>query len=101
MIVRIWRARGSEQGIERYCREHFEPGVLPELRSVDGFVDAEVLVRDGELVVATRWESLESVRAFAGDDLERAVVEPVVAELLDSYDETVTHYTVAVLGGRV
>jgi heme-degrading monooxygenase HmoA len=96
VIVRVWKARGSEDGIERYCREHFEPTVLPELRGVDGFVDAHVLVRGGELVVATRWESLDAVRAFAGDDLERAVVEPVVASLLDSYDERVTHYSVAV-----
>ena len=96
MIVRVWKGRGTSEGIERYCREHFEPVVLPELRTVDGFVDAEVLVRDGELLVATRWESLDAVRGFAGDELERAVVEPVVAGLLDSYDDIVTHYTVAV-----
>ena len=96
MIVRVWKARGSAEGISRYCREHFEPVVLPELRGISGFVGAEVLVRDRELVVATHWESLDAVRAFAGDDLERAVVEPVVAELLDAYDDTVTHYTVAV-----
>jgi heme-degrading monooxygenase HmoA len=96
VIVRVWKGRGSNAGIERYCREHFEPVVLPELRGLEGFLGAEVLVRDGELVVATRWESLDAVRAFAGEGLERAVVEPVVAELLDSYDETVVHYTVAV-----
>ena len=57
---------------------------------------ASVLVREGELVVATRWESLDAVRRFAGESYERAVVEPVVAELLESYDEHVTHYSVAV-----
>jgi heme-degrading monooxygenase HmoA len=96
LIVRVWKARGSEEGIERYCRGHFEPVVLPALRGVEGFVDAQVLVREGELVVATRWESLDAVRSFAGDDLSRAVVDPVVAQLLDTYDETVSHYTVVV-----
>jgi heme-degrading monooxygenase HmoA len=95
VIVRVWKGRGSADGIDRYCREHFQPVVLPELRALAGFVDASVLVRDGEVVVATRWESLDAVRAFAGDDLDRAVVEPVVDELLDDYDATVTHYDVA------
>jgi len=96
VIVRVWKGRGSADGIDRYCREHFEVVVLPELRMLDGFVDASVLVRDGEVVVATRWESLDAVHAFAGDDIGRAVVESVVDELLDEYDTTVTHYDVAV-----
>ena len=94
MIARVWRGRGSADGIRRYCREHFEPVVLSELRDVPGFVAAEVLAADEEVVVVTRSESLEAVRRFAGDDYETAVVEPVVAELLESFDRRVTHYTV-------
>ncbi len=94
MIARVWRGRGSADGIRRYCREHFEPVVLSELRDVPGFVAAEVLAADDEVIVVTRWESLAAVRGFAGEDYDRAVVEPVVAELLDSFDERVRHYTV-------
>jgi heme-degrading monooxygenase HmoA len=101
VIVRIWAGRGSAAGVDRYWREHFEPAVLPELRALPGFVDARVLVGGGEVVVETTWESIEAVRAFAGSDVEQAVVEPVVAEILDDYDATVRHYEVAVSAGRV
>jgi heme-degrading monooxygenase HmoA len=84
--------------VARYCGEHFPHNVLPQLRGVDGFLEARVLVRtadDGsEVIVMTTWASLEAVKAFAGEDYERAVVEPVVRELLERFDEHVTHHTI-------
>lgn len=97
-IVRIWYARGTAEGARRYCEEHFPAAVLPGLRALDGFVSARVLVREAdgraEVVVETTWESEAAIAAFAGDDLERAVVEPVVHELLDDVDARVTHHVV-------
>jgi hypothetical protein len=104
-IVRIWGGYGTQAGVDRYCREHFPDSVLPHLRSIDGFVEAKVLTRAGrgetEVVVATTWDSIESVKAFAGNDYEVAVVEPVVRELLNRYDDRVTHFTVALAASRV
>jgi len=98
-IVRVWGGYGTQAGVDRYCREHFVNSVLPHLRSITGFVEAKVLTRPGrgetELVVATTWESLESVKAFAGEDYEIAVIEPVVRELLHRVDERVAHFTLA------
>ena len=80
-IVRVWKGYGTGAGVETYCCEHFPNSVLPHLRSIAGFVGARVLTRakrdETELIVATVWESIESVRAFAGDNYEEAVVEPV------------------------
>jgi hypothetical protein len=45
-------------------------------------------------VVATTWDSIDSVKAFAGEDYEQAVVDPVVRELLNRFDDRVTHFTV-------
>ncbi len=104
-IVRVWRGYGTEAGVDRYCREHFVNSVLPQLRSIAGFVEATVLTRTGrgetELVVATTWDSIDSVKAFAGEDYERAVVEPAVRELLNRSDDRVTHFTVALAASRV
>lgn len=98
-IARVWKGWGRPAGVERYCREHFSTHVLPQLRSIDGFVGARVLTRseldETEVVVATFWSSLDSVKFFAGEDYERAVVEPVVRELLHRFDDRVTHFTVA------
>lgn len=38
---------------------------------------------------------IDAVKAFAGYDYERAVVEPAVRQLLTRFDERVTHFTVA------
>ena len=98
-IVRIWKGYGEAAGVDRYCREHFPDSVLPQLRAIDGFVGAQVLTRAGqgetEVVVATLWDSIRSVKAFAGENYEQAVVEPVVRELLNRFDDRVTHFTVA------
>jgi hypothetical protein len=99
-IVRVWKGYGTAVGVDRYCQEHFARTVLPQLRSLDGFHSAQVLVRasdsETELVVATVWDSLESIKRFAGDDYDRAVVEPVVRDLLQRFDDHVTHFTIAV-----
>jgi len=96
--VRVWKGEGTPDGVARYCEERFPTSVLPELRTIEGFLEARVLVRTAdaksELVVMTTWASLEAVKAFAGENNERAVVEPRVSELLERFDEEVTHFTI-------
>jgi len=104
-VIRVWKGYGTAEGAHRYCREHFSATVLPQLQALSGFLEANVLVRSvgdvTELVVATVWESIDAVKAFAGDEYERAVVEPIVGDLLERYDEEVTHFTLAVAARAV
>ena len=99
-IVRVWKGYGTADGVEQYCSNHFANTVLPQLRALEGFLSAKVLVRsldnETEVVVATVWDSIDSVKAFAGEDYDAAVVEPVVRDLLNRFDDRVTHFTVAV-----
>ncbi len=99
-IVRVWKGSGTAEGVDRYCREHFATTVLPQLRSLNGFLDATVLTRsvgtETHVVVASFWESIDSVKAFAGERYEKAVVEPIVHEFLERFDDEVAHFTVAV-----
>ena len=39
-------------------------------------------------------DSMEAIRKFAGDDPERAVVEPAARAVLLAFDERVRHYEV-------
>jgi hypothetical protein len=41
-----------------------------------------------------RFDSLEAVRAFAGDDYEVAVVPPKARELLSRFDARSQHYEI-------
>ncbi len=47
-----------------------------------------------EFVTLTLWESLEAVRAFAGEDYEKAVVLPEARRFLVRFDERSVHYEV-------
>jgi hypothetical protein len=99
-IVRVWKGYGTADGVQRYCDDHFTKTVLPQLRALGGFLSAHVLVRPiengTEVVVATVWDSIGSVKAFAGDNHDLAVIEPVVRDLLDHFDDRATHFIVAV-----
>lgn len=44
----------------------------------------------------TFFASMKDVRAFAGEDPERAVVEEAARRVLSRWDERVTHHEVAV-----
>ena len=112
MIVRIWTADALDENAEDY-RRHFHDILMPKLRAIDGFISAEALERVTkshiEFVIITRWENLDSIRAFAGHHEERAVIEPAIRAFaghheeraviepdiraaLERYDETVKHY---------
>ena len=42
----------------------------------------------------TFWDRIESIRAFAGDDIEAAKYYPEDADFLLEYEPTVVHYEV-------
>jgi len=88
-----------EEPIVARGKEHFAKTVLPQLKALEGFLDAKVLVRssgnEAEVVVATVWDSTDSIKAFAGDHYEHAVVEPVVRDLLERFDDEVAHFSIA------
>jgi heme-degrading monooxygenase HmoA len=99
MIVRQWRAWASYADADQY-EQYFREQVVPHLREIDGFVRAQVLRRDNygviEIVVQTTFESLDAVRAFAGEQYSHAVVTPEAKEILTRYDERCVHFDVAV-----
>lgn len=97
MIVRTWRGQASSSNPDAYI-EHFRSKVLPELRGIKGFLGA-CLLRENhpdavEFLVLTRWASMGAIRAFAGDDVGRAVVDPQAVAALVRFDRTVRHYDV-------
>ncbi len=99
MIARVWSARAMRIRAPQYA-EYLRNHVLPGLRTLEGYMSGQLLEREAageiELVVVTWWRSLESIRAFAGDDLERAVVTADAATLLTDFDKRVRHYGVVV-----
>ena len=97
MVLREWRGRADPARADAYPK-HFRDNVLPELRGIAGFAGAHLARRDlggkVEFIVLTRWRSLDAIRAFAGDDIGKAVVEPGAIAALIDFDARVHHYDV-------
>ena len=93
-IARIWTCRSQTAKAEAYL-QHFREKVLPALDQIPGFLGAMLMRREDagevEYTVITRWISLDSIKKFAGADIDTAVVDPEIAAALTSYDKTVKH----------
>ena len=98
MIVRVWKGQSTAENVSAYL-QHVTRSVFPSLKNIAGFRGSYVLRRDieggVEVVVATIWDSMSAVRKFAGEEPERAVVEPQARILLTRYEDTVRHFEVA------
>ena len=96
LTVRTWSATASGAGAVDYSR-YFAGTLLPQLRELPGFAGAYLLRRDlgqdgaVELTAHTFWESPEAIRAFAGNDITQAIVEPEAQAMLLNFDPAVTH----------
>jgi uncharacterized protein YciI len=97
-ILRRWSARTTAAQLPKYL-DYFSRKVVSELRRVPGYLGANVSTRnlgnEIEILVETTWRSLESIRNFAGPDLEAAVVAGQAAALLTSFDGRVQHSEIA------
>jgi heme-degrading monooxygenase HmoA len=90
VIARVWRGWTSRENAEPYER-FLRDRMFPSIHRIPGFRGAELLRHDAGDEVAfmtiTRFDSLEAVRAFAGDDSAKAVIEPEAKALLARLEE--------------
>lgn len=97
MISRQWRALARREEAQNYI-EHLRTETFPGLRTLAGFIDASILIREVqagvEFLVVTRWESLAAIGQFAGADPEAAVVPDAVAAMMLDYERRVRHFDV-------
>jgi antibiotic biosynthesis monooxygenase (ABM) superfamily enzyme len=97
MILRYWRGWTTPENADAYQRI-VSTEVLPGIaaRNVDGYLGAYLARRElgGEVEFATimKFDSIESVRAFAGQDYETAYVPPRARAVLSRYDERSAHF---------
>lgn len=95
MITRIWHGWTSPANADGY-EQLLRSEVLPGIHRIEGYRGAHLLRRQSgaevEFVTLTYFEDLDSIRAFAGDDYEVAVVPPEARKLLSHFDQRSTHY---------
>jgi heme-degrading monooxygenase HmoA len=106
LCARVDRARAlrtdpchhAAENASAYHR-HATERVFPALNEIPGHRGAYLLMRQTddqvEFLAVTLWDSIESIRQFATDDVDRAVVEPEARAVLSNFDDFVRHYEVA------
>jgi antibiotic biosynthesis monooxygenase (ABM) superfamily enzyme len=99
LICRMWHGWTTPQNADAYdslLREEIFRGI--GARRLPGYLGIDLLRRElGDAVEFTTimwFESLDAVRAFAGEDYERAVVPPMARKLLLRFDDRSAHYEV-------
>ena len=95
--MRTWRGAVRTEDVERSLEHQSSTGVR-DYRQTPGNLGALVLRRDRgalcEVVTVSSWASMDAVRAFAGDDPDRARSYPGDDELLVEKDLHVEHHEV-------
>jgi heme-degrading monooxygenase HmoA len=97
MIARIWKGAVRQPDGDAYARYMQQTGVAA-YAATPGNRGVWMLRRNvgdrAEFVMFTLWESLDAVRAFAGEQYERAVFYPDDDRFLVERDLTSTHFEV-------
>jgi heme-degrading monooxygenase HmoA len=100
MIVRLWRGWAASTAAADSYQEFLRSKFLPGIHSLPGYRGASVLRRtvgnEIEFVTLTRFESVEAIRGFAGEDYEAAHVAPEARALLSRFDARCQHFEWAV-----
>ena len=95
MIARWWAGSVSREKGAEYLAYLEQTGVA-SLRSTPGNRGVYVFQREVgdavESIVLSLWDSLDSIKAFAGDDVDRARYYPRDPEFLFYLSEHVTHF---------
>lgn len=97
MIARTWHGRVRAREADAYHKYLLQTGV-PELRGTPGNLGVYVFRRleggEAHFLLTSLWDSLESIRRFAGPDVERARYYSEDERYLLELEPRVTHYEV-------
>ncbi len=97
MIARIWRGETTAANADTYL-DYLRRTSVAETPTILGNRGMQILRRingdRAEFMTIILWESRDAIRAFAGEDIEKAVFYPEDDAYLISKELTVPHYEV-------
>jgi heme-degrading monooxygenase HmoA len=97
MIVRIWHGKVPASKAKAY-RDFVNTRAIPDYQSVEGNLSVHILERrEGDIthfITLTFWKDLDSIKRFAGEDMEIAKYYPEDQDFLLEFEPKVVHYEV-------
>jgi heme-degrading monooxygenase HmoA len=95
MIARIWHGITPASKADEYV-EFLQQSGVRDYQATEGNRGVHLLRRiegdQAHFLILTFWDSVESIKRFAGEDYEKARYYPEDEEYLVEFEETVTHY---------
>lgn len=95
MITRVWHGLTKKENAEKYRDYVTETGVSDYL-ATNGNVDVQIWQKDEDetthIYTVTRWDNLDAVKEFAGEDYGKAKYYPEDEEYLLEFEPDVKHY---------
>lgn len=97
MITRMWHGRIPTSKSAAY-REFLNMCAIPDYQSVAGNISVHILERTESdithFITLTFWKDMESIKAFAGEDVDAAKYYPEDKDFLLEFEPNVVHYEV-------
>ncbi|MBV9301239.1 MAG: antibiotic biosynthesis monooxygenase [Acidobacteriaceae bacterium] len=97
MIARIWHGWTRPENADAY-EAMLKPELLPGISKAKGFRGSHLLRREAaeevEFITMILWDSLDAIRAIAGEDYETAIIPEARRKYLSRYDAKSTHYEI-------
>lgn len=101
MISRIWHGWTSLSNADAYealLREEVFTGI--KRRRIPGFIDIQMLRRpldsEVEFITIMRFDNIDAIKVFAGEDYKVCVVPPAARRLLAHFDQLSQHYEIRI-----
>ena len=102
MVARVWYGYTLPENADAY-EKLLKPALLPGISKVPGYRGSYLLRREKgeevEFITILLFESLDNIRAVAGEDYETAVVPENRQKFLVHWDAKAAHYEVAATHG--
>ena len=99
MIARVWHGYTTPENADAYeslLKEEIFMSI--KARNISGYRGIDLLRREltdeVEFITIMRFETLDAIRNFAGEDYEKSVVPPNARKILKHFDEKSQHYEV-------
>lgn len=97
MIARTWRGMTPEAKADEYLDYLKQTGVK-DYQATEGNRGVMVLRRlhegKAKFLLISLWDSVEDIRRFAGDEIDKAVYYPEDRDFLLAFEPHVEHYEV-------
>jgi len=102
MIARVWHGYTTPAHADAY-EAMLKPELLPGVSKVQGYRGSYLLRRtlgsEVEFITIMLWESIDAIKAVAGEDYETAVIPEERRQHLSRYDARSAHFQVASVNG--